>query len=1028
MFFTKKRVALFALLALHLQAAALNLSGTVVDESGAPLPGATVLVKGTHEGAAANADGRFELRTSATLPLTLAVNFLGYKEREVVVRDASAPVQVALQEESTTLNDVVVVGYGTQRRKELTGAIASISQATLKQPTMSVDQLLGGAVAGMSVTQASGQPGAGASVRIRGGNSVNASNDPLYVIDGFLFYGSSGASSAGIAGIESTLSPLSALNPADIASVEVLKDVSATAIYGSRGANGVIIVTTKKGRRDGSAVSYRFSTGWEQLSRKLPLMNATEWMGFQNELGFHGFSAEEIGAAGAGADWQSEVFRTGSSQTHELSVSGGSDSSRYLISGSYTGQDGIMVNSSFERFSARVNLENDLLKRLTVGLVATAGKSTQNSLTTFENSEFKNDSPYAHGIANSLTYALYVPPVVPIYNADGSYNYHNPYEYSDLSLGDITANPVADLNTSVGQSIGTSLLGNAYVHFRILPELVAKANVGANISHVTQNFFAPSKTALGLITSGMGGIGNRQNETWQMEYTLSYARRFSEAHSLDVLAGYTYQHTAAHYVTSTTSHFTNETLTFNNLADGATPYPPVSGSSESNLHSALGRLNYSLLGRYNLTATLRGDRSSRFAAQHRWGVFPSAGLSWNVNEEAFYPSSKGSPFIPSTLKLRLTAGTVDNQEIDDYDYALSYAAAIYNGGTAYRKSNAGNAALKWESTTQYNAGADMEFMGKRLNIVADVYYKKTYDLLLEAPSGIGSGLTSQLKNVGHVSNRGFELSATALLASGSDFSCTLSANFARNLNTIDDMGETRELLIGSKGIQAEILRVGESLGSFYGLIFDGVVQTGDDLSQLPVLSWVGSASQPGDPKFVDAYPDGVIDDKDRVVLGSIQPSFTYGLSATLSYRSFDLFVSVQGSYGNKLYNHLNRFLELPRSSYNASALLNDRWTPTNPSNRVPNVSRTYATNNSYLDSRYVEDASYLRLKNITLGYTLPLHFRLGHAAPKVKVFASAQNLFTLTSYLGYDPEVSAGTDLGAYPRSRAVLVGVELGF
>jgi TonB-linked SusC/RagA family outer membrane protein len=970
--------------------------GRVIDEAtGEDIIGATILWVEEGRGTVTDAEGRFVL-ASAQAGATLRISYIGYAPQEVRATSAT-PLTVALQEERTLLDEVVVVGYGTQRRRELTGAIAGVSKETLGRLAVSLDGLLGGAVSGLAVTQESGQPGAGSSIRIRGGNSVNANNDPLYVVDGFIFYNDSRSTATGLDGFESGLNPLAAINPSDIESVEVLKDVSATAIYGSRGANGVIIVTTKRGRRSGFRINYRYNVGVQHIARRLSLLNAAQWGALQNEIGIHTFADPE--SLGAGTDWQNAVLQTGLVQSHELSVSGGSESHRFLVSGGHTGQDGIVAGSGFRRFNGRINLEEQL-NRLNLTVTLTAGKSTQDALTTFTPVAY-NSSPYSYGISSPLTYALYLPPVIPVYAANGDYNYHNPYEHGYLSLGDRSVNPLSDLLNSVAQTIHTDLLAGVQARYPLTSALFAKAGFGAHLAQTTQNFFAPASSALGLETQGKGGIGNKRHEDLQSEYALEYTGDFGEAHHLNALAGYTFEHTATAHVATTASHFTNEELKHNNLADGATPYPPISGLSQSTLHSLLARLNYTLHQRYNLTATFRADNSSRFARTRRWGLFPSLGLSWNVDEEAFFR-------IPTVnaLKLRLTAGTVGNQEIGDYESLQTYAVAHYNGGTAYYRGNSGNDRLGWETTEQFNLGADLGLFNGRLTFTADAYYKRTRDLLLQIPVSplLGGGL--QLQNVGNVTNKGFELALTYAPSAA----LTLSANIARNINRLQNLGDNNNLLQGRD--QEQILRQGEPLGTFYGLVYQGTVQPGEDVSTLPKTVLGNGIPQIGDLKFADlsgpdGQPDGIINQHDRTVLGNVQPKYVGGLTATATHRRFQLHAHFQTSIGNRIHNHLRRFLELPRESYNASAALLESVTPVERA-------RPY----SFLDSRYVEDASFLRLRTLSLSYTQPIR-HVGFSPDAALTFSlSAQNLFTLTRYQGYDPELSSGTDLGTYPTAR----------
>ena len=988
--------------------------GKVFDAStGEPIVGATIYFTDEGRGTASDAEGFFELDVQR-FPVRLRVSYIGYETQEMEVKSGKHDLFISLTD-NARIDEVVVVAYGTQKRTQLTGSVVTLKAEALEASTApSLDAMLGGQVSGLAVTQTSGQPGASSSIRIRGAGSVNAANDPLYVIDGFIYYKDASSTKTGIGAIESSLNPLASVNPSDIESIEVLKDISATAIYGSRGANGVILVNTKKGERGKTHVNYRFTSGWSSPSKKLDMMNATEWAAFQktyfNNKG--GYTDEEIAALGEGTDWQDAVLRTGWQQQHEVSVSGGDEKTRFLISGNYVNQDGIVINSDFSRYNLRINLERIIVPGLTVGITSTFGQTRQNAMSTTEDQDY-NSSPYQGGITNSLTYALLMPPVVSIYNADGSYNYTNPYEYSYFAIGSCAANPVSDLENTVAESINDYLIANAFVQYAF-SDFTAKVTMGTNRDNITQNFFAPSYTALGLAQGGIGAIGTKHNEVWQWEATLDWSKYIGSAHFLNALAGYTYQKTKSNYLTATAADFTNEDLAQYNLADGADLYSPETGSSSSALHSLIARVNYVLLDKYNLTATLRADKSSRFAADHRWGVFPSLGLSWNIDREPFL---QGFRHLYG-LKLRLSGGTVGNQEIGDYEYAQTYTAGTYNGSTTYSKSNTGNSGLKWETTASFNVGIDADFYGGRLGFVFDAYYKKTSDLLLSVPVSATESVTTQLKNVGNVVNKGLEFSVRADLIDRKNLSWSVSANIATNHNEVTSIGSNSYIYQGDNGEM--ILLAGEALGSFYGLVFDGIVQSGEDVSQLPTMA--GSTLSAGQIKFKDLNGDGNIDKNDRTVIGSIQPDFTYGLSTTLTWRDWDLYLAFQGSCGNEVYNALRRTLEHATDEYNVSAALLNSWTEENASNLYPIP--TYSRPTTYIDSRYVEDASYLRLKNLTLGYTPRLH----KFPVKVRLFFTATNLLTLTGYKGYDPEVASGIDQGAYPNSRTFSIGANLSF
>ena len=1018
--FQTLRLTVFALaIVSSYVASATPISGKVADAgTGEAIIGATIYDSRSHVGVITDTEGNFRIDV-ATFPSELKISYVGYEQKTIRVKgDDGDHLVVSLKEEGQKLDEIVVVGYGTQKRTQLTGSVTKVKADIFEtSQSATLDGALSGQVAGLNVTASSGQPGADSHIRIRGGNSINASNEPLYVIDGFIYFKDASAGSTGLGGIEGSLNPLATINPNDIESVEVLKDVSATAIYGSRGANGVILITTKKGQRgDRQAhINYTYNIGVSNISKKLDLLNASEWAQFQKDYWGNkgGYTDAEIAALGEGTDWQDAVLRTAVQQSHELSITGGGDKSRYAFSANYTDQDGILLNSGFERYNFHTNVEWELQKDLKFGVNATYGRSKQQGLTTTEEQVF-NSSPFSAGITNSFVYALLMPPVISVYNADGSYNFTNPYEYAYFAIGDHAANPVYDLQESVAENVNNYLLSNVWASY-VIGDLTLKATIGLNSERLTQNYFSGAYTSLGLATQGIGGTGNRQTDVWQQEYTATYSRNLGEQHFVDALVGYTRQTSTSTYSNIRTNHYTNETLKQYNLGDGSGTYTPQTGISESTLNSLIARVNYTLLDRYNATATFRADNSSRFSKDHRWGYFPSLGLSWNVDQEPFLREVTAIDY----LKVRLSGGLVGNQEIPDYAFSTSYATGSYGGSSSYAKQNTSNDRLKWETTASYNLGVDLGLWRNRVNIVVDAYYKKTSDLLLEVPMGFASGVTSQLQNVGNVVNKGVEFSVSANLIQRKNLTWIVSANAAYNKNEITDMGTTNDVIQGSD--KQQILRRGESLGAFYGLQFVGIVQSDEDVSKLPTVN--GQTPKPGDLKYADINNDNKIDGNDRIILGSTQPDLVYGLSTQLRWRHFDLSASFAGSYGNKLYNALQRRLELTGDSYNVLTTVNDAWTPQNPSNILPLASN--ARPFGYIDSRYVQSASYLKLRNLTVGYTLKLE-KLNWKVQTLRLYATASNLFTITPYNGYDPEVSSGTDSGAYPASRTFTFGVNV--
>ena len=995
-------------------ASATPVTGIVADaETGEAIIGATIYDVTEKKGVISDLDGHFSIDIHR-FPSELQISYVGYQPKQARVTARDTTYNIRLVEEDHRLDEVVVVGYGTQKRTQMTGSVTTVRSDVFENsvaPTF--DAALGGQVAGLTVTASSGQPGAASNIRIRGGNSVNASNEPLYVVDGFIYFRSAEDNKTGLGAIEGSLNPLTTINPNDILSIEVLKDVSATAIYGSRGANGVIIITTKKGAAGKPVINYTFTAGVDNATRRLDLMTAQEWAAFQKQYYFNkgGYTDEQISQLGKGTDWQDAMLRSAFRQSHEVSVNGGSEKNRYAFSANYTDQNGIIIGSGLKRYNFHVNTEWELTHGLRFGVNSTFGKATQEGLTTTEEVVY-NSSPYSAGITNSFVYGLLTPPVVSIYESDGSYNYHNPFEYAYFAIGNKTSNAVSDLRNSVAENINKYNLSNVWATYT-LGEVTFRASLGLNSEQLTQNYFSPSYTSLGLSNTGLGGIGHRDVEVWQQEYTATWAPSWQGIHSLDVLGGFTRQTSSITWNSILATHFTNEELKQYNLADGSEVYPPQSGLSESSLNSIIARVNYTLLDRYNLTGTFRADNSSRFAKSHQWGYFPSVGLSWNVDRESFLQRAKAI----TQLKLRISAGTVGNQEISDHAFITSYATGQYAGSSSYNRNNAANDNLKWETTASYNIGLDIDLFGNRLSATFDAYYKKTSDLLLEVPTGFSSGVTTQLQNVGNVVNKGIELTVNGILIQRKDLTWRASANLAHNHNEITDMGSTNNVILGSSNQQ--ILRRGEALGSFYGLQFLGIVSTTEDVTKLPTVN--GDIPKAGELKFLDANGDGKIDGNDRVILGSVQPSLTYGIQTTLQWHNLDVSLSFQGSYGNKVFNALRRRLEQTGDSYNLLRTVLDSWTVTNQNAQLPlaSLDRPF----SYIDSRYVEDASYFKLRNLTIGYRLPLPARF---PVKARIFATGTNLFTISPYSGYDPEVASGTDSGAYPSSRSIAFGVNL--
>lgn len=1010
-----------------------KLDGTIVDDiTNQPIIGASVTIKGTTHGVQTDAEGKFYFQTGQKFPYTLIVSYIGYKKLEVIVE--KNPVTIHLKEERQELDELVVVGYGTQKRKDITGSVASVPKANLSQVTSSADNLLRGAVSGVVVTQSSGRPGASSSVRIRGGNSITAGNEPLYVLDGILIYNDNANSSAGIANAGASLNVLSTINPSDIESIEVLKDASATAIYGSRGANGVVIITTKKGTKGQDNISYQGYFGFQNISKKLSVMNASQWASLRNDVqasigqapSFTDAQIEAFKTSG-NYDWQSAAFRRATPvQNHQLSFSGGDERSRYSISAGYFDQEGIVLGSDFKRISLRVNYEKNYSQNFKFGVNANYSNSVSNGIAS-NSAGGRNPNP--------LVSVLLTAPVVPIRNEDGTYNVKN--NIYATSVNGFVPNPINDLENTINETKINRILTSLFGEYKITKKLTAKVAVSGDVIDTKQNYYAPANTSNGAGTKGSAAIGDRLVSSVLNENTLNYNTNFGESHKFSALGGYTLQYTKGEVVTAGSNTFVNDANTYNALQDGVA-VKPYSDAYESVLKSWLARVNYSYKGKYNFTLSARADGSSRFGSESRWGYFPSAGFSWNITDEEFANNIKGV----TEAKLRITAGTTGNQEIGNYLALAQMGSVNYSfGGTLYTglaPTRLSNPDLKWEKTTQYNVGLDLSLFERKINFVFDVYYKKTNDLLISVPVPLTSGYASVLQNIGGVENKGIEIGLNTENLKTENFSWNSNLVFSANRNKVVAIGNGVNQFFpvvpnGSLLQQQPVtVKVGLPLGTFWGYRTNGIFQTQEEVNTQPKINSLAN-TKVGDRKYVDTNGDGVITALDKGNLGSSQPKFVGSFSNTISYNDFDLNFSFQGSYGAKIFNALNQQLEISTLGTNASTALADRWTPSNPSNEIP---RATSSPLGIVSERYVEDASFLRLKLITLGYTLPKSTSKKLGAKSVKFYVSAENLVTWTKYTGYDPEVSSyeqnnlypGIDFGSYPNSKTFISGLNVTF
>ena len=1010
-----------------------TLKGTILDaRTHEPIIGAVVSVKNGKTlsgGTSTDINGNFTLAVKS-VPATIVASYTGYNSEEINIYEITEDeIQIELTENFNALQGVVVVGYGTQKKSDLAGSIASVNVDKLNtNVTASVNSLLDGASAGLQVTPTSGQPGAGISLRIRGGASVQGGNEPLYVIDGLPVYNSS--VSSGVFGSfdannNSTpghegFDPLSSLNPGDIESVTILKDASATAIYGSRGANGVIIITTKTGKKGEKAnITYDGSIGIQSLRKKFDVLDATEFAKLRNEalyvenpsLGSYQYkTADEIAKLGAGTDWQDEAFRSAIVTNHQLSVSGGTDKTHYSISGNYFNQEGILHNTGFTRLSARVNLDTQVSKKFKVGLNLT-------------NSYLISNTPPA----SAVFAILQTPATVSARNADGS------YFYKDTDFDTQLANPVAALEQETNKSNNNRILGSAFGEYEFIKNLKLKVLLGVDLNSTKEYYNLPSSLYEGATSNGTSTLGQSNVNTWVNENTLTYTKTFAEKHNFNFLVGFTQQETQQEIFTTGSSNYVSDVYSYNSLQSGSVIATPYSNAASNSLISYLGRVNYDYNHVHALSLSFRRDGSSRFGKDRKWGTFPSVGYTWNVIDEKFAESLKNTF---SNLKLRLSYGKTGNQEIGNYQSlaTLSSNKYILAGNTliGYGPDRIANDDLGWETTYQFDAGLDFSFFNERLSFTVDYYNKLTKDLLLNVEIPYTSGYSTSLQNHGSVQNRGWEFGIISHNFIGKKFTWDTSFNISFNRNKVKDLGGSGNSYITNNYYWGYIIEEGKPLGSFYGAIYDGVLQSGEESSR-GALTYNQTAVA-GERVYKDIDGDGKFSNSsDRTVIGSAEADFTFSLSNNLTYKNWDLTFFINGSVGNDIANINKERLSLFTGKQNAIADAANRWTVDSPSTAISRAK--YTDPASVFSSEFIEDGSFVRLKNVTLGYTFPKRFVKSLSLSKLRLYASVTNLLTITGYSGYDPEVTsadnaltAGTDFGAYPSARTWNFGLSVGF
>jgi len=1008
-------------------------------ETNIPLPGVNVIIKGSVTGTTTDAEGKYELDVSGA-GVVLIFSFVGYQKQEVDIGNRSTvDVQMAVDQKS--LNEVVIVGYGTQRKSDLTGAVATISSEEITQlPVATLQEGMQGRVPGVQVSQSSGAPGANPTVRIRGSNSIQYGNDPLYVIDGFPINSNSSTGNIGASGLfgaNQGTSPLAFINPEDIESITVLKDASATAIYGARGANGVVIVTTKKGKAGKTQINYDFYYGAQQVSRKLPLLNAREWAPLNREfwavfrngsLISRGYTPEQIAGFGEGTDWQDAIFRTAPIQNHNLSISGGSEKTRFSISGNYFDQQGIVINSRFRKGSLGLNLEHDANDRFKVGTSIIASYIQDDAIPHTNNNQ---DDP-------SVIYAaLAMIPTLPVRNPDGTFGSQDVlWRTTGRFASPGTQNPVEVAERMKYRKNNNRILSNLYAQYRIAEGLTAKISVGADISNVRLNTYIPSDFVISRATGGQAEVGMNQIVNWVNENTLTYNRTVGGRHNFNVLGGFSVQQEKAESFSAATQGFFTDITGYNNIGLGSTPQFPSSYASRWSLVSFFSRVNYDFENKYLLTVSARYDGSSRFGSnnRNRFGFFPSMALAWRVSQEDFL---KDSQHI-SDLKLRASYGRTGNQDIPLYQniqtYGLASPYAIGNNFvTTIAPSTIVNKDLKWESSDQVDVGVDLGLFGNRLSLVADYYYKVTKDLLFDVAIPRQGGYTSALLNIGSVENKGLELGANAKVLDKA-FKWDISANISFNRNKVLKLADADRFfgpsvsgyLLRQNGGAATVVMEGQPLGVFWGNIFDGLWQTKETYDSGHMAGNLNSG--PGFENYRDIDGNGRFEEGlDETVIGDPNPDYEFGINNKLSFKGFELSLFVNGVQGNDILNLNLIDLTTQVNGKNGLKSYMGAWTGPGTSNTIAKIDRAAGRSGAFpnrVASNYIEDGSFVSLRNITLAYNLPVA-RL-KAFNKLRIYVAGENLVMLTNYSGYSP--IRGIDLNTYPLSRTYRLGVQLGF
>ncbi|WP_187263769.1 SusC/RagA family TonB-linked outer membrane protein [Pontibacter beigongshangensis] len=972
-----------------------TVSGEVKDNTGAGLPGVTVMVKGTTVGSATDLEGKYSLTVPAGQEnATLVFSYVGYITQEVPIGN-QAIINATLASDSKLLDEVVVVGYGTQSKRDVTGSVASVKMDDVRSlPVPDAGQALQGRAAGVQVTT-SGAPGSNATIRVRGTSTINDSN-PLVVIDGV-----------------PTDLPLNAINPDDIETMDILKDASAAAIYGSRGAAGVVLITTKRGVEGKGRLEFRAYTAVQQATNMVDMLNSAQFAELHNEIMANNGQLQNPAYADpatitTNTDWLGEYFRSAPQQNYSVSYAGGTEKSNFYASGTYTDQDGIVINNGYKRYTLTLNSDNKFINwfKLSNNLLLSHDKKTSGAI----------------DIRNAMA-AL---PVQPLRNPDGTWS--GPEGQSSW-FGDVR-NPVGQALENSNTTLGYNVLGNISGEFTILPQLTFKTTVGIQAAFWDSRNWSP-KYAWKPIANEFSTLFQQHNKsiTKLWDNYLTYDASFGN-HHLTVLAGTSAQDNRYDQINASRQDFISDAA--QQLDNGTIDLPSGGNASDWALFSFLGRVNYNYNDRYLLTANLRRDGSSRFGANNRWGTFPSASAKWRISEEDFF----GEVNWLSDLSLRAGYGVTGNQNIGNYAYAsrLTVGQATFNNTVVNSVVPVvlPNANVRWEEVEQSNIGLDAAFLNGRISVTVDGYIKNTNDMLVPMNVPVTTGYSDIFVpsiNFGKVRNRGLEFAVTSHNTTG-PLEWSTNMNFSVNENEILNLNGDVPLYGG----YGQVLRQknGYPINSFYGFIMNGIFQNQEEVNNYALQQQgadLFNSTAPGDAKFLDINNDGVINDSDRSYIGNPNPRFTFAMNNTFAWKGFDFTVFLQGVQGNDIFNANRVFQEGMAVAQNQTTAVLSRWTETNPSNSMPRAVFNDPNKNTRVSTRFVEDGSYLRVKNVTLGYTLPQSI-IGRAKiSSARIYVSGQNLFTFTNYTGFDPEVGvSGVDLSVYPLSRTLSAGINVGF